>query len=276
MSIADAVDRFRQPEYTGANRCTPCTAVNLLIATGVAGVLTLLVPWVGVAVFVVFLSTIYLRGYLVPGTPALTKRYLPAHVLRLFGKQPIERSFEDRDAVDAATDTLGMTGVVKRIETDDIDLTPTFREAWRERMSAVRERTLGEEDVRELFDVETVSRVGDRSFVVDGNESVRWGSNAALVADVAAAKLLRERTDEWRTMNRDRQRSILRGLRLCLDRCPSCGGSLDATEERVDPCCQKPHLVAQSVCGDCGAALSDAAVVEGGSADSVRLRLIQS
>ncbi|HET7324840.1 MAG TPA: hypothetical protein VFJ06_10950, partial [Halococcus sp.] len=94
VSLADAVDRFRRPEYTGANRCTPCTVVNLLIAVVVTGAVALLVPEVAILAFIIFVGTIYLRGYLVPGTPSLTKQYLPARVLRLFGKQPIENSFD--------------------------------------------------------------------------------------------------------------------------------------------------------------------------------------
>ena len=37
---------------------------------------------------VVALAAIWLRGYLVPGTPELTKRYLPERALALFGKAP--------------------------------------------------------------------------------------------------------------------------------------------------------------------------------------------
>lgn len=289
MSIADTVDQFRRPEYTGANRCTPCTVVNVLIAAVVSGAVAVLVPAVGVVVFVVFIGTIYLRGYLVPGTPALTKRYLPARVLRLFGKEPIERSFESgtanaesgsvehgisESAADEPGGTLAATGVVHRTE-GDVELTPGFREAWRGRIHTVRKRSPGTDDVRATFDAESVSRHGDQSFVLDGNTSIRWGSNAALVADVTVVELLRERIEDWADFDRDRQRSVLLGLRLCLDRCPSCEGALDVTEDRVDPCCQKPHLVADSVCRDCGAALADAAVVDGGEDESVRARLLQ-
>jgi hypothetical protein len=279
MSIADTVDRFRRPEYTGANRCTPCTVVNVCIAVVVAGTVTMLVPWFGIGLFVLFFGTIYLRGYLVPGTPSLTKRYLPPRVLRLFGKNPID--FDDATSADSAgverenDGTLVAAGVVTRTESD-IALTSEFRDEWRECIHTTRERTLGTADVREMLDAETISTHGDRSFVVDGNTSVRWGSDAAFIADIAAASILTERLDEWTAFDWDRQRSVLLGLRLCLERCPSCDGPVEMTEDRVDPCCQKPHLVAQSICENCGAALADAAVVEGGKEDSVRLRLLES
>jgi len=42
----------------------------------------------GAGVFIASVILIHLRGYLVPGTPTLTKRYLPDDVLQLFGKEP--------------------------------------------------------------------------------------------------------------------------------------------------------------------------------------------
>lgn len=95
--LGSLVTRLRRPEYTGENRCLPCTVLNVGIASVGA---TLLGAWlvaagfataaVGVStgVLAVSLAAIWLRGYLVPGTPTLTKRYLPASVLAAFGKTP--------------------------------------------------------------------------------------------------------------------------------------------------------------------------------------------
>ncbi|WP_436907274.1 hypothetical protein [Halosimplex marinum] len=89
--------RLRRPEYTGENRCLPCTVLNVGIASVGA---TMLGAWlvaagyrtaagaVATAVLAASLAAIWLRGYLVPGTPTLTKRYLPAPVLAAFGKAP--------------------------------------------------------------------------------------------------------------------------------------------------------------------------------------------
>lgn len=284
--IADALDRLRQPEYTGTNRCTPCTALNLLIAAAIAGVLAVLVPWVGIIAFVVFAVVIYLRGYLVPGTPTLTKRYLPASVLRLFGKEaPVERSIDgrqvsashenhDAEPVDTV-EALATAGVLRRVGPDDIDLTPAFREEWRERIHAHSEQPPGKADVRAMFGASEISRHGDQSFVVDGTTSVRWRSAAALLADVTAVSLLEARLDGWAAFDVDRQRSVLSSLRLCLERCPSCDGQLDVTEDRADHCCRKPRRVIDAVCRDCGTPIADAAVVDDGD-ESVRLRLVES
>ncbi|THE66616.1 hypothetical protein D8Y22_00330 [Salinadaptatus halalkaliphilus] len=84
----DIVEELKQPEYTGENRCEPCTIVNVAIAV-VAGSLVARRSRIGGVLAVgVSLALIYLRGYLVPGTPTLTKRYLPPAVLRWFGKDP--------------------------------------------------------------------------------------------------------------------------------------------------------------------------------------------
>jgi len=87
--------RFKNPEYTGANRCLPCTVVNTLIAAVLAvgvgvgvGTVAGAAPGAvtGLAAFGVSVAAIYFRGYLVPGTPTLTKRYFPPWLLALFGK----------------------------------------------------------------------------------------------------------------------------------------------------------------------------------------------
>ncbi|WP_135365327.1 hypothetical protein [Halosimplex halophilum] len=95
--LGSLVTRLRRPEYTGENRCLPCTVLNVGIASVGA---TLLGAWLVAAgyrtaavavptgVLAVSLAAIWLRGYLVPGTPTLTKRYLPAPVLAAFGKTP--------------------------------------------------------------------------------------------------------------------------------------------------------------------------------------------
>jgi len=88
-SLTRPIGRLRNPEYTGENRCIPCTAVNVAIAAvaAVAVAVALTTP-VGLAVLVVSLAAVYLRGYLVPGTPTLTGRYLPDSVLARFDKGP--------------------------------------------------------------------------------------------------------------------------------------------------------------------------------------------
>ena len=85
---ASLLDRWRDPAYTGANRCRPCTVVNLCIAVAISAAVALVAPLLALPVLALSLLVVYLRGYLVPGTPTLTARYLPEPVLRAFGKEP--------------------------------------------------------------------------------------------------------------------------------------------------------------------------------------------
>ncbi|ELY91113.1 hypothetical protein C483_10526 [Natrialba hulunbeirensis JCM 10989] len=76
------------PEHTGENRCLPCTIVNLVIAGILAVAAAVVSPLLAVAVFALSVVAIALRGYLVPGTPTLTKRYFPDWLLAKFDKEP--------------------------------------------------------------------------------------------------------------------------------------------------------------------------------------------
>lgn len=90
------IDRLRQPEYTGSNRCLPCTATNVVIAAVMSVVVGVIwatmvggLWWVvGGSLFALSLLAIWLRGYLVPGTPQFTKRYFPDWLLAKFDKAP--------------------------------------------------------------------------------------------------------------------------------------------------------------------------------------------
>ena len=82
---ASALERIRRPEYTGENRCLPCTVLNLAIALAVAAALWLTATaLLGLAVLALAVAAIALRGYLVPGTPWLTATFLPDRVLAVF------------------------------------------------------------------------------------------------------------------------------------------------------------------------------------------------
>jgi hypothetical protein len=157
---------------------------------------------------------------------------------------------------------------------DHATLTDEFHDAWVERAARVAADGVDADDVAAAFGATDARRMGDASFVLDGSKSVHWGSVAAVAADVAGAALLEDRLDDWETSDRDRRQTLLRGLRLGLRECPACGGEVTVTQERVDPCCERPHLVADAVCSACDAPLSDAAVVDDGTTDSVQARLV--
>ena len=279
MSLSALAARVRRDEYTGTNRCLPCTVVNLVIAAAVVG----LVAWTGyprlaAVVTVACLAAISLRGYLVPGTPTLTRRYAPEWFLRPFGKddESARRGRGASTVTGGLADALFDAGVLVYGGDDDPHLDPRFGETWRERVEVVRVEEVGTEDVAAMLEAEECRAQSAVSFVVDGNALLRWESEAALAADVAAAGVLEARLEGWSDLDRSDRLDLLAGLRLFLDRCPACDGPVSRTEERVDPCCQPAYTVVRSTCEACGATVGDVSVPGAVEGTPLRLQFVAS
>lgn len=241
-AITDALSRFQQSEYTGENRCLPCTLVNLGIAAIAAAVVAVITLPGAVLIFLASTAVIYLRGYLVPGTPTLTQRYLPERVLWRFGKEtahsrtevgegPNERSVE---AVLKAADA-----VTECEDRDDLSLTTSFREAWFARIESQEADTATFARAIGLKPEEvTVDEAGHVFVSVSDLRKDQWGTRAAMVADTAAAVELRERVTAWDTLPLGTRHAILQGLRVFLEQCPSCGGPIAISQQEVaSGCC---------------------------------------
>ncbi|WP_396613459.1 hypothetical protein ACH9L7_17690 (plasmid) [Haloferax sp. S1W] len=255
------IDQVRRPEYTGENRCTPCTVLNVGIAAVAAGLLALLWIPAGLFVFAVSLTLIYLRGYLVPYTPTITKRYLPDRVLRRFDKQS---SVEDEPTLDEVKDidieqTLYSLDVLTECENvDDLCLDPEFENAWQAHTDALRERddeNLGIDDLLEL-DNETeyeVRKLTNEAAVVmiNGRQIGQWESKAALRADLAADRALREWDDDWGEMHVVNRSQVLNSLRMFLGTCTECGAPVNIDQETVESCCRSFEVFAVA-CEECG------------------------
>jgi hypothetical protein len=252
-SDESGLDRLRQPEYTGENRCLPCTVTNVGIAAAASVGVGLVFPPAGVAVFAVALAAIWLRGYLIPGTPELTKRYFPDRLLALFGKTP-----EPGPAI-AETDldpeeTLLELGVIEPYE-DDLRAAPEFADRWDAEIESVR--TNAAAGVAALLGLDETSvsfEARGNAYVVsdDGTEVARWPSRAALLADLAAIPVLRDRAGDWEELSRAEQGQLLAGLRVFLDSCPDCDGPLSFGQETVESCCRTAEVITYD-CDDCGA-----------------------
>ncbi|MFC6765486.1 hypothetical protein [Natrinema soli] len=253
----------------------PCTIVNIGIAAVLAVAAVVIAgTGIGILFFLVALAIIYLHGYLVPGTPTLTKRYLPASVLGLFGKESVtERRARSIDANATIEEQLVAIGVftVK----DNPALTDSFANAWKVANERFRFEDVDESALRTLFGTDDVSRHAATGAVVDGNQSIRWISESALVADVTASRLLAERGSGWETVEPNERIALLRGLRLFLRVCPACDGAVDVTERTADPCCERPHTLIEVTCSDCGTPLADDAVVGIDADASGRVRAIR-
>lgn len=246
-------DRLRQPEYTGENRCLPCTVLNV----GIAAVLGILLgfvatPVAGAAALAFSLSAIYFRGYLVPGTPELTKRYLPDRVLRLFGKAP---ALPDPGETVDVEGYLFEAGVLRETTEGDLRHTESFAAAWQDGIKDVRDDPAAAAGEVLGLDDPGVEEEGDATVVTDDGVAVAdWPSRPALLADLGAVPALRARDPEWAGRDRTEQGRILSGLRLFVESCPDCGATPALGEETVESCCRRTQVYTYE-CPDCGVRL---------------------
>ncbi|MDS0243153.1 MULTISPECIES: hypothetical protein [unclassified Haloferax] len=274
------VEKLGQPEYTGENRCEPCTALNLVIAMFFSFGLLRRSRVAGYAFFVVSLGLIYLRGYLVPGTPTLTKRYLPSAVLRWFGKEPELDTRSGLSSAGAASTTVSSEPITEGsdeapIDTaekvnihdyyltegilepcddqDDLCLVDEFRTAWNDEMAELIEKDLDASEAVSILGIETdaesfeIQQYGDAWTVVAGSQTIgQWPSEKALVADVGAARVLDEWSDYWGDLKPAQKGQVLNGLRLFLNQCPGTDESVSMSQETVESCCSSHDVVTVS------------------------------
>ncbi|MWV39567.1 hypothetical protein [Natrialba sp. INN-245] len=256
------VRSLRNPEYTGENRCGPCTIVNVLIALGVSALIGTVLAWtwtaaVGVlaGALVLGLSSclIWLRGYLVPGTPTLTKRYLPRRMLSWFGKDPLE-NVAVPDEIDPEETLLEAGALEPCAEVDDLCLTAAFDREWRAELEAVDE----DPDPTELLDrlgIESEDVVVDRyddAVVVEreGRRIGQWPSPTALRLDTAASGPIADRIPYWRELQPTTRSELVAGVRIFLEECPD-GGPVEFATETRESCCSSYEVVSV-VCAESG------------------------
>lgn len=259
-SVRETYDAIRRPEFTGENRCLPCTVVNVGIALGVAAAVGVVAtPLAAGAVFAVGVLAVALRGYLIPGTPALTRRYLPDRVLARFDHRAADETDAGVGDVDAGEELLTAGALTERAG-DDFRLDPSFRDQWFSRIEALDGDEARRDAVRRYGDIEAGDDVAFDpmgpafTVLVNGREWGEYPSETAFVAEAAAADVLAERHPEWSAFPLEARGELLAGLRLFLDRCPACGGAATVGETAVESCCREGTVVAVT-CDDCGARL---------------------
>jgi hypothetical protein len=273
--VGDAVETLREPEYTGENRCLPCTVVNSAIAVLASLLVGLRSVPLGLLVLGTSASLIYVRGYLVPGTPAFTRRYLPDRIQRAFGDHPAVRTSEPEEP-DGTDETEWET--LQRIEYErehsvdpeqylvdvaavdpdtDRAFTAEFAAALEEAMAADSSASVTPDAVAEIFQVSAEGLAfEDREYpALEIERRVRkWPSEGALFVDVATHEVLTERSDDWLDVPREQRVEILETLRMYHDDCPDCGGDLAFHDDTFESCCGR-YEVAIYGCVDCEARL---------------------
>lgn len=249
-------DTLRNPEYTDKNRCNACTAINALIAVGLSlAVSIVLIPMFS-TLFVASVSTgllsisiimIWLRGYLVPRTPALTKRYMPLWMLAWFGKDT-KYSDDTEEQIDIEGVLLEAGAVRSCEDIDDLCLSESFSQDWKNELSAVREDVdpratlpeLGYDTSNVQLDVEAYE---DAIVIVRDNQRIsNWPSKTALKIDIAASRALEKRYEKWNDIRPVIRSQVLDGLRIFLDECPD-GETVTIRSETVESCCSTHEVV---------------------------------
>jgi hypothetical protein len=261
--VRRAYRAFRLPEYTGENRCIPCTVTNLCLLTVGVVLLGLLWPAAAGGLLVVGIAAIWLRGYLVPGTPTLTEQYFPDRLLALFDKEPETAGGEAAGSTDAEAVLSNAGVVVPCRDGADLRLDGTFAEAWHDRIATLRDDDVRREALGGLLGADptalSIERYGDASVVShDGRRVGQWASDAALLSDLAAAELLPRWVDDWGALSVAARSELLNGLRVFLERCPDCDGQVEMRAETVESCCRS-HEVVATECVDCSARLLEVA-----------------
>jgi len=254
----------RQSEYTGENRCTPCTALNvtitILLAVGISTWLAsfsnltrLQTATIGGVFTLVSLVIIYMRGYLLPGTPQITARYFPDRLLSLFGKDSWEPiSLESTSDINPEEILLQSGLIAPCPDEDDLCLAPEFRRSWNTGIESIRDDGVDPNAIAENVGVAagdcTVTDRNGIAVVRCGSTLVgRWPSQAALLADAAAATELSSYFENWNSLSHGARREILYSLRLFLEDCPTDDGGVTIGKERVhSTCCGTTEILAVS------------------------------
>lgn len=262
-----SLNRLRKPEYTGENRCVPCTVLNVVIALGASLLVAFVMVELAVVLLAISLAVIYLRGYLIPGTPTLTKRYLPDWILERFDKNPVDEGwqneqewetlkkieYERRQAIDPEQFLLEEAVIGPCVDGDGVCFTDEFATLVERLMEKHRHAPMNREIIADMFegdsnDVEPLDR--DYPAVKIRQRVRKWPSNGALVADIATHEGLGQRTDRWNQVPFEQRQRILESLRGFHEKCPLCSGEIRYHDDVVESCCAE-YQVTRIACVDC-------------------------
>jgi len=247
----EVLETFSDESYTGANRCWPCTVLNL----GLVGLLALFLrarkrSLLSLLVAVVGVAVVYLRGYLVP--------YTPEFAPRLVAISPVPNEwFHGESAHDAATQEamaheerdslaedveldgetilreLSAAGVIE-LEGERLFPEATVDTAWHDRMDELAAESLDSLSTTLQASLERVGHaepyVDDAEWVVLGSEHKQLLPRPVVVAELAAYEVLGERLDDERLRIAGAE-----AFRMFLDSCPVCGSEL--VESSSVSCC---------------------------------------
>ncbi|NHN62023.1 hypothetical protein G9463_01675 [Haloarcula sp. JP-Z28] len=247
----EVLETLSDESYTGANRCWPCTVLNL----GLVGLLALFLrarkrSLLSLLVAVVGVAVVYLRGYLVP--------YTPEFAPRLVAISPVpDEWFHGESAHDAATQEamaheerdslaedveldgetilreLSAAGVIE-LKGERLFPEASVDTAWHDRMDELAAESLDSLSTTLQASLGQVGHaepyVDDAEWVVLGSEHKQLLPRPVVVAELAAYEVLGERLDDERL-----RIAGAKAFRMFLDSCPVCGSEL--VESSSVSCC---------------------------------------
>lgn len=289
--IADVLDRLRRPTSTGANRCLPCTALNLgVLAAGVAALVRRRRRRSALTLAVIGTGVIRLRGYFVPYTPRFAPRLVAALGVEEFfharderdayetpgGPGSIGDSYDPRDARGRSPDdgerdaepdgdavlAMLVESEIVRPDGEDLSLAPEVREEWRTEIDSLRTLSSAELGAELERSVPTVTETRVIEDERTGKEG-RWialGDGSEIAAEswlsrpIAIGELAAIRALEAFDLPSETRLAAARPLRMFLSACPDCGGRVEASTTAT--CCgglTSPRQGPQDVlaCTDC-------------------------
>lgn len=212
---------------------------------------------------VVFSILIYFRGYLVPGTPELTKRYLPDKILQYFEHHPpvpssstISSSSVDSKSSKSTDETLNPEKLLTQLDIvkecddeDDLCLTDEFERSWDEKIKSVEQYEMSTETSCAILDLSENNHElveFDNGFTLVAQDSTvgQWPSKGALIADMATAELVSQQFPYWEQTSLDEKLSVLRSVRVFVTHFPTTGAPVTISEETFESCCRSVEVVA--------------------------------
>jgi hypothetical protein len=232
----------------------PCTVLNIALAAIASVLVGAVIPLLGVGAFLAALLVIGIRGYLIPGTPTLTARYLPESVHRLFGHDGIDTDQPIGFDVEASLKTAGI--IVECLETDDLCLTDRYRSTLQEEIRELRETSVQRKRLAESISVpERDVSFSDEDHgwfvLVEGTRAGGWDSRAAFIADLANQSLLSSALPNWDALYSQDRTQLLAALRSFIEVCPDCGGDVVPDEDVVRSCCRDDVVSVTTACVEC-------------------------
>lgn len=202
-------------------------------------------PVWAVALAIVGVAVIWLRGYLVPYTP----RFAPALTARLpWNPFHAQRSSDSLADVGSSDGEAVLEALIERefvqVQGDDLQLAPAFETAWYEEMTtlaAMDPETVAAETaaVAPAAVDATVHTTPEHTYVIlsDGSSSVAgeaWLRHPVAIVETAAARVLADAGVET-----ERRIAAAHAMGLFLQTCPVCGGTV--VEGPATECCGPPE-----------------------------------